>query len=303
MRTAAGITLGALRALRLAPRPGSSRPQRPHGPRLPVGRDLDGLTPWQAAKSRRRLDALVPEDRRMIENVLLTGSPEQRGPVRRGLAAELPAADVLNLGWLVAGKPASWLDAHLALVDPVPGAQRRFGVRIDQADDTKCGSTVLLVLAAQADPRFALDLTDDPGFAARFDAAQQRVHRQSNRLWPRAAGTTPWGMVGWLRRHAPGLGPYRVRLLDDSSPPDIDAVLAEVAAALDTGTPVPLLIGGFLPRHWTLAVGPAEPAGWAVFEPTSGEVRRVETAAVRSHTLAGVLGFDRLHAVLLPAVR
>ena len=185
----------------------------------------------------------------------------------------------------------------------MPGAQRRFGVPVDQADGTKCGSTVLLVLAAAADPRFALDLTEDAGFGARCDAAQRRVHRQTNRLWPRAAGTTPWGMVGWLRRHAPGLGPYRVRLLDDSSRPDLDAVLAEVTAALDSGSPVPLLIGGFLPRHWTLALPPAEPAGWSVFEPTSGEVRRVDVAALRAHTLGRVLGYDRLHAVLLPEVR
>jgi hypothetical protein len=275
----------------------------PAGPRPPTGRDLDGLTPWQSAKARRRLDALVPDDRQVIENVLLAGGPEQRGPMRRGLAAGLPAAEVLNLGWLVAGKPATWLTEHLTLVDPAPGAQRRFGVPVDQVDGTTCGSAVLLVLAAQADPRVALDLTEHGGFGARWDDAQRRVHRQSNRLWPKAAGTTPWGMVGWLRRHAPGLGPYRVRLIDDSSGPDLDAALAEVDAALAEGTPVPLLVGGFVPRHWTLALAPEEPDGWAVFEPTSGEVRRVDAATVRAHTIAGVLGYDRLHGLLLPTVR
>ncbi len=303
MPTVTGTALHALRTVWLARRPGSTRRSRPAGPRLPAGRDLDGLTPWQSAKARRRLDALVPDDRRMIENVLLTGSPEQRGPMRRGLAAGLPAAEVLNLGWEVAGKPATWLDEHLALVDSAPGAQRRFGVPVTQVDGTTCGSSVLLVMAAEADPRFALDLTGDGGFRARWDGAQQRVHRQTNRLWPRAAGTTPWGMVGWLRRHAPGLGPYRVRLLDDSSRSDLDDALAEVEAALDGGAPVPMLVGGFLPRHWTLALAAAEPAGWSVFEPTSGEVRQVEVADVRAQALGGLLGFDRLHAVLLPEVR
>ena len=223
--------------------------------------------------------------------------------MRRALAAGLPAAELLNLGWLVAGKPATWVDAHLALVDAVPGAQRRFNVAVDQADGTKCGSTVLLVLAAEADPRFALSLTEEPGFAARWDAAQRRVHRQTNRLGPRAAGTTPWGMVGWLGRHAAGLGPYRVRPVDDSSPADLRDVIAEVATALDYGAPVPLLIGGFVPRHWVLALEPAELDGWSVFEPTSGEVRRVEVPAVQAHRLGGVLGYDRLHAVLLPPAR
>ena len=59
------------------------------------------------------------------------------------------------------------------------------------------------------------------GFGARYDARQKQVHRESNRFWPQALGTTPWGMVGWLRRHAPAAGPYRVRLVDDTSAADL----------------------------------------------------------------------------------
>jgi hypothetical protein len=38
-----------------------------------------------------------------------------------------------------------------------------------------------------------------------------------------------------------------------------------------------------------------------VYEPTSGQVRLLDLAAVRGRRLAPVVGFDRLHAVLLPS--
>ena len=49
-----------------------------------------------------------------------------------------------------------------------------------------------------------------------------------------------------------------------------------------------------------LALG-ADGDSWRVYEPTSGQVRLLDTAAVRERRLAPVLGFDRLHAVLLPS--
>ena len=128
-------------------------------------------------------------------------------------------------------------DRRLLVTDRL-GDQRRGGARLDQVDGTTCGSAVLVALAAWADPAETLrlegELSDDQvaggagvqpaaglpiGFGARFDARQQQVHRESTRFWPQALGTSPWGMVAWLRRHAPGAGPYRVRLVDDASPP------------------------------------------------------------------------------------
>jgi hypothetical protein len=124
------------------------------------------------------------------------------------------------------------------------GEQRRGGVRLDQVDGTTCGSAVLIALAAWADPAETARLDGDEaataatgagagaragvaiGFGARYDARQKEVHRQSTRFWPRALGTTPWGMVGWLRRHSPAAGPYRVRLVDDVSAADVDDALA-----------------------------------------------------------------------------
>ena len=200
------------------------------------------------------------------------------------------------------------------------GEQRRGGVRLDQVDGTTCGSAVLIALAAWADPTEMQHLDGEEtaaasgsgvaagaqagvaiGFGARYDARQKLVHRQSTRFWPQALGTTPWGMVGWLRRYAPGAGPYEVRLVDDMSATDVDDALAQVEAALAAGRPVPLLVGPLVPRHYVLALGVLDGGRWRVYEPTSGQVRALDLRLVRERRLAPVLGFDRLHAVLLPS--
>ncbi|MHA6621383.1 hypothetical protein [Pseudonocardia sp. DLS-67] len=202
------------------------------------------------------------------------------------------------------------------------GAQRRGGARLDQVDGTTCGSAVLIALAAWADPAETARLdgagASTPaaagsgaaagaragvaiGFGARYDARQREVHRQSTRFWPQALGTTPWGMVRWLRRYAPAAGPYRVRLVDDVSAADLDDALVQVRAALAAARPVPLLVGALVPRHYVLAVGVQGDGRWRVYEPTSGEVRALDLRLARERRLAPVLGFDRLQAVLLPA--
>lgn len=183
-----------------------------------------------------------------------------------------------------------------------PGLQRRGGARLDQVDGTTCGSAVLVALAAWADPTETQRLdgvAGGIGFGARFDARQLQVHRESTRFWPRALGTTPWGMVGWLRRHVPDAGPYRVRLVDDTSAADVRALVADVATALAAGRPVPLVVGAFVPRHYCLALS-GDHAAWRVYEPTSGEVRAVPVDLVAAAGLAPLLGFAHLQAVLLP---
>lgn len=195
------------------------------------------------------------------------------------------------------------------LTDAV-GEQRHAGVRLDQVDPTTCGSAVLVALSAWAGPAELARLEPggpDPvvggirqGFGARYDARQVQVHRETNRLWPRALGTTPWGMVAWLRRNAPEAAGYRVRLVDDVSGADVDDAVAAVAAALVAGWPVPLLVGALLPRHWCLVLGAATNGHWRVYEPTQGQVKEVDPALVGQRRLGRALGFDRLHAVLVP---
>lgn len=193
------------------------------------------------------------------------------------------------------------------------GRQQHAGVVLDQVDGTTCGSAVLVALAAWADPAELARLEAAPsgaqtlvggGFGAAYDARQKQVHRETNRFWPQSLGTTPWGAVRWLRDHVPAAGRFRVRLVDDTSSADVDAMIAAVDAALGAGRPVPLLVGAFVPRHYVLAMrageGGADGDGWRVYEPTSGQVRLVELAAIRERRLAPLLGFDRLHAALLP---
>ena len=129
------------------------------------------------------------------------------------------------------------------------------------------------------------------------------MHRETNRFWPRALGTTPWGMLGWLRRHLPAAGRYRLRLVDDATPTDVASAVAATTAALTAQRPVPMLVGSLIPRHCVLAVSVHEPdrGHWRVYEPSSGSVRLVDPAWVSTRALRPVLGFARLHAVLLPA--
>lgn len=201
---------------------------------------------------------------------------------------------------------------HPLVADRI-GPQRHEGAVLDQVDGTTCGSAVLVALAAWAGPDELERLSGAAGlatagattgarigFGARYDVRQQQVHRESTKFWPAALGTSPWGMVAWLRRHAPAAGPYRVRLVDDVSDADIAEAIAIVDNALAAGRPVPLLIGTFVPRHYVMAVG-AGPAGWRVYEPTSGEVREVPRDVVRARGTANLLGFDRLHALLVPS--
>ena len=124
------------------------------------------------------------------------------------------------------------------------GLQTRGGARLDQVDGTTCGSAVLIALAAWADPTVTRRLDGSSGgvapvrsagipvgFGGRYDARQRQVHRESAKFWPQALGTSPWGMVAWLRRHAPGAGPYRVRMVDDRAPADVAATIAKAVKA------------------------------------------------------------------------
>ena len=295
----------------------------------PSSGSQDGLTRWQAARVARRLAGLRGSDRTVVSATLDGARDADRPYLRRALAAGHPAAAVLALAERISAHPPGWAADHLRLIDDTPGPQHRRGVRVDQVDTTTCGSAVLLAMAAGADPLAALELTapgldpDEVGFGSRFDGRQLLVHRQSTLFWPRALGTTPYGMNRWLARRGTGLGRYRVRWIPGRSATASRTCVAEVGRALGLGDAVPLLVGSRLPRHYVLALCHDEPdavsaaaasssdgavrageaAGrcWRVYEPSSGEVRVVPVAAVRERRLARWLGFDRVHFALLPA--
>ncbi len=109
-----------------------------------------------------------------------------------------------------------------------------------QPDSRTCGPSVVVVREGLPGPW--------PDFAARVLA----THRQLNRLWPRALGTTPWSVArrldGRVRR-------YRS---------------AEVLAALPD--PVPVWLGSrWLPRHVVLVLAERDGEPLA-YDPAKGAV-------------------------------
>ncbi|HEX8626599.1 MAG TPA: hypothetical protein VF755_00315 [Catenuloplanes sp.] len=162
---------------------------------------------------------------------------------------------------------------------------------VRQSDGFTCGPTSAMIAAALLDPAYAsaLDTT-----AAGFAREQRRIHRASNRLWPRRLGTTPWGVAAAISIHSAALGVrYGWRMF--RGPRDD---LTDVLAALDCGWPVALLIGRVIPRHWLLCTEHPDPATLRVYNPASGRIRDVGLDELRHHRLR--LGFPRAFALVLP---
>lgn len=162
-------------------------------------------------------------------------------------------------------------------------------MRLRQRDGISCGPAVAVVARALLEPAHRL-AGAGPADLAWFAAEQARVHGRVNLIWPRALGTTPMGMVAAIG------GGYRWRLWRglwrrrDS--------LDDVLAAVRSGLPVPMLVGRVIPRHWVLIVDVTRDE-FGCYEPSSGDVRRVDASAVRSARLTG-LGYPRAFAFVLP---
>jgi hypothetical protein len=142
---------------------------------------------------------------------------------------------------------------------------------------------------ALLDPAYRANLAD-PRWS---DAEQGLVHEAANRFWPRALGTTPWGMAKVVSAHSAA---HHVRYGWRLARPGDR--LVDVRRAVRAGWPVAMLIGTVIPRHWVLLAG-CDGAAFDCYEPSSGEVRRVPTDAVARARLQ-VLGFPRPFAFVLP---
>ncbi|MDT7794375.1 MAG: hypothetical protein QOD59_3811 [Mycobacterium sp.] len=163
-------------------------------------------------------------------------------------------------------------------------------LHLRQRDGVTCGPTVAVVAGALLDPGRQGDLADPAWFADE----QARVHAEVNRIWPRWLGTTPTGMARALTARSSSSGVrYRWRLFRGRR----DG-LSDVRRAVAADLPVAMLIGRFIPRHWVLIVD-VDWLQWQCYEPSSGEVRSVEVAAVRRSRLSG-LGYPRPFAFVLP---
>lgn len=171
------------------------------------------------------------------------------------------------------------------------------GLHLRQRDGVSCGPAAAVVASALLDPGYRANLAD----AAWFDGEQGRVHAVANRIWPRALGTTPWGMAKTISLHSARHGvrygwrwwrPGRCRHGDP---------LADVEQAVRARWPVAMLIGNAIPRHWVLIVE-CDAETLQCYEPSSGRVVPVTKGAVRTAGLA-TLGFPRAFAFVLPRYR
>ena len=168
------------------------------------------------------------------------------------------------------------------------------GLRLRQRDGVTCGPSVALMAGALLDPARFAALAEPESGAALFAAEQLRVHADVNRIWPRRLGTTPWGMARALTAAGATAGVcYRWRLFRGRR----DS-LQDVITAVQSGRPVAMLLRQLIPRHWVLIVAAAEHT-LTCYEPSSGEVRPVDIAAVRESRLTG-LGFPHPFVFVLP---
>jgi hypothetical protein len=152
---------------------------------------------------------------------------------------------------------------------------------------------VAVVAGALLDPAYRARLTDSP--RSWFDDEQLRVHTEVNRVWPRMLGTTPMGIARAVTTRTEVRGVrYRWRLFRGRRDR-----LTDVLAAVSEGSPVAMLVGRFIPRHWVLIVE-VDGSKLRCYEPTSGEVRPADVAAVRGSRLTG-LGYPRPFAFVLPS--
>ena len=159
-------------------------------------------------------------------------------------------------------------------------------LKLRQRDGVTCGPSVAIVAAALLDPDYAARL-EQTGW---FQAEQATLHRQLNAVWPRALGTTPFGMVEALNTRSAGKGVrYHWRFARGISQERIRGALAE-------GWPVPMLLGKVVPRHWVLLIG-FEAGRFRIYDPGVGDVLLVTPAELR-----GGLGFPQVFGFVVPAL-
>ncbi|WP_018352240.1 hypothetical protein [Longispora albida] len=251
----------------------------PEDARLYAGRV--NVRQWRAAGALRTGEMLAA-----------ASGPVERSYLIKALACDHPIAAVEAFADLVRGKPESWLDRHLRLVNPlVTGPVRFEDVPVQQCDGTTCGSMVVLLTRTINDPVYALRLTGEVGFATRLALEQRRIHRATNSLWPQALGTTPWGLSKALGYAC------RWKIVDDTDPLSVSSALLACLRALYAGEVVPVLIGDAYPRHYVLLIGHDRPD--LIFYNPSGEVLRVPESDFLGGRL-GMLGFRHAQAIVLP---
>jgi hypothetical protein len=261
-----------------------------------------------SARVAKALDAATPAERARMQATLVAAGPAERPYLLQALAAGHSAAEFVTFARLIHGKKPQWLRRHLNLIDPDGSdwVTYRFSP-VQQVDNTSCGSMTVLMARAMTDPLYALYLTTGDStdraaasaeqFQARLTAEDHRIHDATNRFWPQGLGSTPAGLTTELNRHADALGTrYESRLVTGTGGA---SALGDAARAATAGQPVPVLIGGWIPRHYVLLIG-REGTDLLLYEPGYATVDRVNAQDFLDGKI-DVLGFHHIYAVVTPA--
>ncbi|GMA85938.1 hypothetical protein GCM10025868_11880 [Angustibacter aerolatus] len=294
--------------------------------------DHEHLDERQWAMLQRALAAMSPADRAAVDE-LLARVPDAAS--RAAVLQVLTGGADLGTATFFADRLAALPDALRARLlsasytDDGPTALGDPGdpdvPRFDQTDQTTCGSTSLLALAAQSDPLLSLwlltgdrppgwtppylqglppDAWDLPDADDRLTAAQQGIHDATSAGgWPQALGTTPWdaASVADDMRGTTGTG-YQAVLLDDQSRTQPVRPAHPGRRRRERRHPRAAVRGGDgadgIPRHVVLITGYRD-GTYEIFEPSSGEVYEVpESQPARRRRRragrAGRLGAPRL---------
>jgi hypothetical protein len=263
-----------------------TRAARPPAPAPPRARPTRRRPAADQARVAALLDELEGEARREL--------------LRQAVGAGHGVSTLERFADRLRGRPEPELRRRLRPVDPArPGPVRLGGVRLKQIDGTTCGPMTILAARVVVDPVYAWWLSaGEPGeVAGRLESEQRSIHRAANLAWPRRFGTTPHGVMNAVDRHRPGVR-YRWRMVDDTDRRSIDRALADAAAAVRAGHPVPFLIGAIVPRHWVLLLADGDELTF--YNPAPGSVVRIGAGALRDGR-ADPLGYPHVQAVVLPA--
>jgi hypothetical protein len=303
--------IGSPRAGRESTTPVLASPARPVAGYLGVVvRQAGTLSAAQADRAAALRDQLPVGQRNRLDAVLAAAGPEVGGYLAAAFAAGHPVAEIAAFAATVAGRSPYWLRSRLRPFDATsPGTVQFRGNPIRQYDDTTCGSAAVLAARTYLDPLYALYLTTGgrPGTAAESDERflrrlrdeQQRIHDETDVLWPQAAGTPPWGLSERLNRDPAALGSrYRWQPALPVAGAD-RAVLRQALTAANRGYPVPVLIGDVVPRHYVLLLRHDDAGAW-FYEPTTAEMVVVRRRDLERRDF-GRLGYPHLAGVILPS--
>jgi len=249
------------------------------------------------------LASLTPAERATMDALLANAhSDVERAYLLKALIAGHSVAEVSAFDQAIHQHTDDWLRTHLNLIDPNNvGPAKLDSQAIRQQNETTCGSMSIILTRATNDPVYALSLSGDSRGRLLTDMLaieEQRVHDETNTIWPQALGTTPWGVTDVLNSNRGEIGTtYDWHLVDDTDAGSVGPALTNAVSAVDAGYPVPVLIGDAIPRHYVLLIGHDD--GMLTFYNPSGAIEQISEANFLDGDVSA-LGYQHIQAVITP---